>query len=89
MKRFLIIFFLFLNLTSLAQSITSDCIYAIHNWTVLDRSFNEVDNIQSNSGDPMGLFSISQADGKKYIVVTFGKEPVYEIQVVNEVKGKP
>lgn len=63
-------------------------LYVFHHCTVLDRELNVINDIPSESGDPMGTFSLVESEGKKYIEVTLAEDPVYEILVVNEVKGK-
>lgn len=86
-KIVLIILLLFSSLVSFAEDDNILCKFAIHDYIVLDREFNVINNMPSSNGNSLGLFILAESNSKKYIVVTLGKDPVYEIVVVNEVYG--
>lgn len=80
MKKFILIFFLFISLTSYAkEEVLESCIY--HNFTVLDRDNNLIEDIPSSNGDPQGLFLLADIDGTKFISVTSGKDSLLDLQV--------
>lgn len=86
-KSILLIIICISALTSYGQDINVVTTYAFHKISVLDREFNVIQELPSQSGDPIGLYSLANADGKEYIIVTIGDESAYEIQVVNFVQG--
>lgn len=88
MKKFILLLFVCISIIGYGQNIDIVSNYAFHNFTVLDRDFNVIQEIPSKSGDPIGLYALAKADGKEYIVVTAGDESLYDIQVVNVVRGE-
>lgn len=88
MKKYLFFIILCFTLTASAEGIELISNFAFHSCTILDRDFNVMQEIPSESGDPIGLYALAKADGKEYIVVTIGEKSAYDIQVVNVVQGK-
>lgn len=80
MKRFILFFGIFISITAFAQErVLKSLIF--HNCTISDRDFNFINEIPSSNGDPIGMFLLVEVDGNKYILVTLGKDPIYEFFV--------
>lgn len=62
--------------------------YLFHNFDVYDRDFNLIKSISLKDMTPLGLYMLIGLDEQKYICVTIGKDDIYEIQIVNIVKGE-
>lgn len=86
-KIVLLILGCILPLISCGQGISIVSNYAFHNCTVLDRNFNVIQELPSQSGNPIGLYILAKENGKEYIAITIGDESAYEIKVVNVVRG--
>lgn len=88
MKKFLLLVTVCISAISCyGQDADIKSLYAYHISTVLDRDFNVLKEIPSSTGDPIGIFGLAKYNEKDYITITLGHEPLYEIQVVNFVKG--
>jgi hypothetical protein len=86
MKRAIIaLSFLMLLLNSVKASLQTELkseSYAYHTFTVKDRD-NNIKEEYHGDGAPIGLIIFIENDDAKYIEVSIGKDPVYEIQIVN------
>lgn len=70
--------------TSFALSATEHVIhsYLYHGFKVYDRENNLIQDTPSSSGDPIGLFIVTEIEGEKYLSVTVGKDSAYEFKIV-------
>lgn len=93
MKKLLFIFVLMLTASfsiNAAERVIHSYLY--HGFKVYDRENNLIQEIPSSSGDPIGLFTVAEIDGEKYLSVTVGDKSAYEFRValskdVNETDG--
>jgi hypothetical protein len=86
MKRVIIVLsFFMLLLNSVKASPQTELkseSYAYHTFTVKDRDYN-IQQEHHGDGAPIGMIIFAEDDDAKYLVVSLGKDPVYEIQIVN------